>query len=285
LARSLHRTLILAAVLVGTAWSSPVQPGRNADGPAVALLVESPTFAISAQRGIVTLAGHTMSSRHERQLQQVVASLFPDQDHVFEFRPFGPAPGWWTEATTELVTAIASLRAPRVSLDDDMLIVRALAGQPGTAEARLAAVTGLLPGSLEKDIRILGTGPDVEARSLCTRHFEAFRNGPIRFFESGTEMRPSARPELERVVALAAACRDARVSITGHTDASGSEEWNRTLSLERARAVGDWLVERGVEEERIVLAGAGSAEPVASNDTRYGRSLNRRIDIAFAYAD
>ena len=262
-----------------------MQPGRNADGPAVALLVESPTFAMSAQRGIVTLVGHTMSSRHERQLQQAVAGLFPDQDHVFEFRPFGPAPDWWAEATTQLVAAIANLRTPRVSLDDSTLVVRALAGQPATAGAGLTAVARSLPGSLEKDIRILGTGPDVEARSLCTRHFEAFQNGPIRFFESGTEMRSSAWPELERVVALAAACRDARVSITGHTDASGSEEWNRTLSLERARAVGDWLVARGVEEERIVLAGAGSAQPVADNGTRYGRSLNRRIDIAFAYAD
>ena len=262
-----------------------MHPGRNADGPTVALLVESPTFAISAQRGIVTLAGHTISVRHERQLQQAVAGQFPDQDHVFDFRPFGPAPEWWADATTELVAAISTLSSPRLSLDDGTLILRALAGQPATAEDRLAAVARSLPGSLHKDIRILGTGPDLEARSLCKRHFEAFQNGPIRFLESGTEMRASAAPELERVVALAAACSDARVSITGHTDASGSEEWNRMLSLERARAVGDWLVARGVEEQRIVVTGAGSAEPVASNDTRYGRSLNRRIDIAFAYAD
>ena len=71
----------------------------------------------------------------------------------------------------------------------------------------------------------------------------------------------------------------------GYQDASGNEAWNRQLSLERARAVGDWLVAHGVAADRIVFEGAGSSEPVASNETRYGRSLNRRIDIGFAYED
>ena len=98
-------------------------------------------------------------------------------------------------------------------------------------------------------------------------------------------MRPSAYSELERVVALAAACRDATIAITGHTDSSGNEDWNLSLSLQRARAVGDWLVDRGVEADRIVVLGSGSSDPIASNETRYGRSLNRRIDIALAYDD
>ena len=142
-----------------------------------------------------------------------------------------------------------------------------------------------LPVKLDTDIRILDSGPGTDARTLCARHFRAFRNGPVQFLESETRMRPSAFPELERVVALAAACRGARISITGHSDASGNDAWNRALSLQRARAVGDWLIDRGVAAERIVPVGAGSSEPVASNETRYGRSLNRRIDITFAYDD
>ena len=263
----------------------PVQPGRSADGPDSVAAIASPTFAISTQQGALRLEGHTSSRRHELRLQQVVAQHFPDLDYVFEFRPYGPAPDWWVEATTELVAAIAALRSARVTLDDKGFAVRALAEQPAAASNSIAALAESLPVALETDIRILDTGPDIALRSLCSRQFAAYRNGPINFLESQTRMRSSAQPELERAVALAAACHGARISVTGHTDGSGDEAWNRRLSLERARVVGDWLVAHGVDAERIEFNGAGSSEPLASNETRYGRSLNRRIDIAFAYED
>lgn len=281
----LHNALLAAVLVVGAGWSSPVQPGRSLDGPATVVSIASPAFAISARQGAVTLTGHTSSRRHEAQLREAVARHFPGRTAVFEFRPLGPAPDWWDEATTAIVAAVAATRTPSVRLDDQRLVVRALAQRPATAKDGVSAVARALPVRLETDIRILGAGPDIAVQSLCTRHFEAFRNGPIQFLESQTVMRPSARPELERVLALATACRDAGILITGHTDASGDEAWNRLLSLERARAVGDWLVARGVETDRIALEGAGSSIPVASNETRYGRSQNRRIDIAFAYED
>lgn len=262
-----------------------MQPGTGVDGPTAVAIIASPVFAISAQHDVVRLSGHTSSRDHEARLQRMVAQHFPGRDHVFEFRPYGPAPDWWVEATTELIGAMAALHSPRARLDETGLAVQALADQPDSAKSDIAAATRALPASLQTEIRILDTGPGVTARSLCTRQFEAYRNGPVHFLESQTQMRASARPELERVVALAAACRDAVISITGHTDASGDENWNQALSLARARAVGDWLVERGIEAKRIELNGAGSSEPVASNETRYGRSLNRRIDIAFAYED
>ena len=263
----------------------PVQPGVPVDGPATALVIESPSFAIAAQHGIVILAGHASSRSHEAQMRQAAEEHYPTRSHVSEFRPFGPAPEWWADATAALVGATTSMLAPRVWLNDGALVVRALARQPTTTEKNIAAIAGSLPVALKADIRILDAGPDVTARSLCDRHFKAFSNGPINFLESQTKMRPSAYPELERVVALAAACRDATISITGHTDSSGNEDWNLSLSLQRARVVSDWLVGHGIETDRIVVVGAGSSNPIANNETRYGRSLNRRIDIALTYED
>jgi outer membrane protein OmpA-like peptidoglycan-associated protein len=86
------------------------------------------------------------------------------------------------------------------------------------------------------------------------------------------------------VVVLADACREATVTITGHTDSSGSENWNRQLSLARAGAVAAYLDARGIAKERLVITGAGSSLPVADNATRYGRSINRRIEIQFTGA-
>ena len=69
------------------------------------------------------------------------------------------------------------------------------------------------------------------------------------------------------------------MTITGHTDSAGDDVYNLELSLERASAVRDALVELGVEAERLRTVGAGSTSPVASNDTEDGRQLNRRIEF------
>jgi outer membrane protein OmpA-like peptidoglycan-associated protein len=70
-----------------------------------------------------------------------------------------------------------------------------------------------------------------------------------------------------------------RVTVVGHTDSTGSDQINDPLSRERALAVRDYLGARGVSSSRISIAGRGSHEPVASNDTEQGRAANRRVEI------
>ncbi len=72
---------------------------------------------------------------------------------------------------------------------------------------------------------------------------------------------------------------DATIRVTGYTDSVGSEEYNRDLSMRRARAAQEYLVANGVDPKRIVLSGMGESDPVASNDTAEGRAQNRRAEI------
>lgn len=74
----------------------------------------------------------------------------------------------------------------------------------------------------------------------------------------------------------------ARVTIIGHTDSTGSDAVNNPLSINRAAAVRDYLVSRGVGIERIAIDGRGSREPIASNATPEGRAKNRRVEIFVA---
>ncbi len=67
------------------------------------------------------------------------------------------------------------------------------------------------------------------------------------------------------------------VSITGHTDSSGSEEYNEKLGLARARHIEQLLISKGIDKSRITIASKGEKEPVASNDTEEGRRQNRRV--------
>lgn len=68
--------------------------------------------------------------------------------------------------------------------------------------------------------------------------------------------------------------------IAGHTDSSGSEEYNQKLSEQRADAAATYLVRAGVDASRLSIVGHGEMEPVASNDTNFGRQQNRRVEVA-----
>jgi len=70
-----------------------------------------------------------------------------------------------------------------------------------------------------------------------------------------------------------------KLEIVGYTDKSGIEEKNITLSINRAKAVYDRLIEKGIAEDRLYFSGCGSENPVAPNTYRWGRDLNRRIEV------
>ena len=69
------------------------------------------------------------------------------------------------------------------------------------------------------------------------------------------------------------------IEVAGHTDSTGSDQYNQQLSARRADAVAAYLKTRSVRSDRIITVGAGEAHPVATNDTPEGRQLNRRVEL------
>jgi outer membrane protein OmpA-like peptidoglycan-associated protein len=69
------------------------------------------------------------------------------------------------------------------------------------------------------------------------------------------------------------------VNVSGHTDNTGKEDYNLTLSSQRAEVVAEFLLERGVDPERVNFIGMGSSQPILPNDTPAGRRKNRRVEI------
>jgi outer membrane protein OmpA-like peptidoglycan-associated protein len=69
------------------------------------------------------------------------------------------------------------------------------------------------------------------------------------------------------------------VEVAGHTDSSGSDQYNLGLSERRAQAVASYLSSHGVKNQRLMPIGAGETHPVASNDTEQGRASNRRVEL------
>jgi outer membrane protein OmpA-like peptidoglycan-associated protein len=104
-------------------------------------------------------------------------------------------------------------------------------------------------------------------------------SGGVMFESGGSELSQAARQRLDTVANALSAYPEREITVAGHTDSQGNDEFNRALSEKRAQAVRSYLVSRGVPEARIRAVGRGEAEPIATNDTAEGRASNRRVEI------
>lgn len=92
-------------------------------------------------------------------------------------------------------------------------------------------------------------------------------------------IKPAAFEYLDHIAEIMQAYPDMQVQVQGHTDSIGTKSYNDALSMRRAQAVKTYLVNKGVQKERLSLEGFGFSKPVASNNTAEGRALNRRVEL------
>jgi outer membrane protein OmpA-like peptidoglycan-associated protein len=93
------------------------------------------------------------------------------------------------------------------------------------------------------------------------------------------DLKEKSRTELNKTILLLESNPKLRIEISGHTDNSGSDAHNKQLSLNRARAVYQYLIDQGIDPKRLKYAGYGSSVPIAPNDSEENRQLNRRIEF------
>ncbi|WP_075602613.1 OmpA family protein [Saccharicrinis aurantiacus] len=100
------------------------------------------------------------------------------------------------------------------------------------------------------------------------------------FYQSNSFLlKASSHVELDKLNAFLAENPDLQLQITGHTDNVGGEDYNRTLSKNRAEQVYNYLVKKGIDKARLKYKGAGMSQPIESNDTPEGRAKNRRTEV------
>lgn len=103
--------------------------------------------------------------------------------------------------------------------------------------------------------------------------------GNITFASNSADISSSFYPTLNSLVLVFKEFDKNGVSIVGHTDSTGSQALNQSLSQRRAQSVADYLSGNGVAAQRISAYGAGPSQPIASNATDAGRAQNRRVEI------
>lgn len=93
-------------------------------------------------------------------------------------------------------------------------------------------------------------------------------------------LKPASKSNLTNLAAILNKYPDTEILLEGHTDATGSEEWNLELSRMRSQSVANYLAGQQVMEPRFMIMGYGEGQPIASNDSDYGRAENRRVEVA-----
>jgi OmpA-OmpF porin, OOP family len=99
-------------------------------------------------------------------------------------------------------------------------------------------------------------------------------------YETGKAiLKPESFPVLDELVAFLQRKDDERIEIGGHTDNVGKPAANMILSMNRAKSVMQYLIEKGIATERLIAKGYGMTKPIESNKTAEGRALNRRTEV------
>ncbi|MDH4143074.1 MAG: OmpA family protein [Chloroflexota bacterium] len=160
------------------------------------------------------------------------------------------------------------------------------AGNNPFKSAMIGAAAGALVGGAagnymdkqEAKLRqqMAGTGVDVVRKG---DNITLDMPGNLTFGFDSADVNATFYPVLNKVAQTLREYDKTVIEVAGHTDSTGSDSYNQTLSERRASNVAAYLSGQGVPGARMVTVGAGEAHPVASNDTEEGRAQNRRVEI------
>ena len=102
----------------------------------------------------------------------------------------------------------------------------------------------------------------------------------VNFDFNSANLTTVAKTNLDKLVTVLKNNPDTNINIYGHTDSIGSDAVNLRISSQRAEAVKNYLVAKGISASRMFTEGLGKSSPIASNDTDEGRAKNRRVEFA-----
>jgi|GEM_PF-57519 len=158
-------------------------------------------------------------------------------------------------------------------------------------DAVIGAVAGALVGGavgsyqdkqqreLEEQLAAEIAAEQIEIQRLEDETLQVSLSNTASFDVNSSALKPGFLPALDRLAFLMQKYDKTAVHVIGHTDSTGSDEFNENLSRQRASSVATYARDAGLNQRRLSVEGRGEYEPRASNDTPEGRRSNRRVEI------
>lgn len=159
-------------------------------------------------------------------------------------------------------------------------------GEQGRKNALIGAGVGALAGAgigvymdrqqAEMRRQLAGSGVDVQRQG---DNIVLNMPSDVTFGVDQADIQSQFYGPLDSVANILRQYPQTTIDVIGHADSTGADAYNQSLSERRAAAVASYLVSRGVQRERLFVAGRGESQPIASNATEQGRAQNRRVEV------
>jgi len=266
---------MLAPLAIGVLGNHAAARGLNATGVANALIGQRDEFAAAAPAGLSKLLGDRAPTR-------VGIHVAPDTDaYRYEApaatartpeRPAGMR--WWPLLLIGLALLLfwffrnIGSRAREAGRQVVTTTQNALWSIHLPGGANILVPTGSFNYNLA---RFLADGSQTAPQTFV---FDR-----LNFETDSTQLTADSQSTVTNLSQILNAYPTAQVQLSGHTDNTGAPDANQNLSLDRANAVKQMLVDRGIAADRIATTGYGQDRPIASNDTEEGRAKNRRLEL------
>lgn len=153
--------------------------------------------------------------------------------------------------------------------------------RPGALYGFFAEAEGFLSVSANIDIGATNESGEVRQNLLLTpieKGVNIIINN-IFFDVNEADLHTASFPELDRILNQLESNKIEKIEISGHTDSSGDDNYNLSLSQRRANAVLNYFISNGISRSRVIAKGYGETSPIAPNDNESNRSKNRRVEF------
>ncbi|MCB1581615.1 MAG: OmpA family protein [Marinicella sp.] len=144
--------------------------------------------------------------------------------------------------------------------------------------AAIGAGIGAYMDHQESELRRELQGTGVQVKRVGDQ-IQLIMPSNITFNTDESSIKGSFYPTLNSVAKVLYKYKDTILDVIGHTDSTGNEQYNQDLSYKRAYSVANYLEAQGVPGRRLSPRGMGENQPIADNNTDYGRSQNRRVEL------
>lgn len=140
---------------------------------------------------------------------------------------------------------------------------------------------GIIGNKMDKQAREIDNAvPGAEVERVGEGIKLTLKENAVRFDVNKSTLTPTAKANLDKLVTVFNTYPDTDIVIYGYTDSTGPDDYNLTLSQQRAASVKAYLASKGINAARIQTTGMGEADPIATNDTKDGQAQNRRVEFA-----
>lgn len=148
--------------------------------------------------------------------------------------------------------------------------------------AAVGGGTGAIIGNkMDKQARAIDEAlPSADVERVGEAIHITLKEDAIRFATNKSTLTPQAQTNLDKLVPIFKEYGETNIHIYGFTDNVGKADYNLALSERRAESVKKYLISKGLASGRFITKGMGMEQPIASNDTKEGQSMNRRVEFA-----